>query len=101
MKFYQNNKLVATLEKTGACLGENPKTNKIETLSIWELKDDRENQIHDLVLDFKTKIFTAEMLRGICKEFRSELDLSDGKVEIVADNQEELEKQRIVLDIKG
>lgn len=39
MKFYQNNKLVATLEKTGACLGENTKTKKIEMLgNIWELK---------------------------------------------------------------
>ena len=62
MKFYQNNKLVATLEKTGACLGESEITNKIEVLRTWELKDGRENLIDSF--------------------------------------QEELEQQRIVLDIK-
>lgn len=101
MKFYQNNKLVATLEKTGACLGENTKTKKIEMLgNIWELKDDRNNLIDNLILDFETKVFNAEMLMVVCKKFKRKLALSDEKVEIIADNQEELEKQRIVLDIK-
>ncbi len=102
MKFYQNNKLVAVLEKTGACLGENAKTNKIEMLgNIWELKDDRENLIDNLILDFEVKVFNAEMLRVVCKNFKSKLALSNEEVEIIADNQEELEQQRIVLDIKG
>lgn len=102
MKFYQNNKLVATLEKTGACLGENTKTKEIEILgNIWELKDDRKNLIDELVVDSDIKVFNAEMLMVVCKKFKRELALSDEKVEIVADNQEELEKQRIVLDIKG
>lgn len=101
MKFYQNNKLVATLEKTGACLGENKKTNKIEMLgNIWELKDNRNNLIDNLILDFEVKVFNAEMLRVVCKKFKRKLTLSDEEVEIIADNQEELEQQRIVLDIK-
>lgn len=101
MKFYQNNRLVATLEKTGACLGESETTNKIEVLGIWELKDGRENLIDSLILDFKTKAFNAEMLMVVCKKFKRKLALSNEKVEIIADNQEELEQQRIVLDIKG
>ncbi|WP_298060628.1 hypothetical protein [uncultured Helicobacter sp.] len=102
MKFYQNNKLVATLEKTSACLGGNKKTHKIEMLgNIWELKDDRNNLIDNLILDFEVKAFDAEMLMVVCKKFKRELALSDNEeVEIIADNQEELEQQRIVLDIK-
>ncbi len=100
MKFYQNNKLVATLEKAGACLGESKITNKIEMLDIWELKDNRGNLIDNLILDFEVKVFNAEMLRVVCKKFKRELTLSDEEVEIIADNQEELEQQRIVLDIK-
>lgn len=96
MKFYQNNKLVATLEKTGVCLGEN---KKIEILGkIWELKGDRKNLIDNLISE--SNVFNAEMLRNICKKFKRELALSDEEVEIIADNQEELEQQRIVLDIK-
>lgn len=101
MKIYQDNKLVAKLEKTGACLGENKETNTIEMLgNIWELKDDRENLIDNLILDFEVKVFNTEMLMVICQRFKSELNLSDEDLEILADNQEELEKQRIVLNIK-
>lgn len=102
MKFYQNNKLVATLEKTSVCLSEkNIITNETKILKVaWELKDDRENLIDNLILDFEAKVFNAEMLRNICKKFKRELALSDEEVEIIADNQEELEQQRIVLDIK-
>lgn len=101
MKFYQNGKIIATLEKTSACLGENKKTKKIEMLgNIWELKDDRNNLIDNLILDFEVKVFNAEMLMVVCKKFKRKLALSDEEVEIIADNQEELEQQRIVLDIK-
>ena len=101
MKLYQNNKIIATLKKTGACLGENKKTKKIEMLgNIWELKDDRNNLIDNLILDFEVKVFNAEMLMVVCKKFKRKLALSDEEVEIIADNQEELEQQRIVLDIK-
>ncbi|WP_300673600.1 hypothetical protein [Helicobacter sp. UBA3407] len=101
MKFYQNNKLVATLEKTGACLGESEITNKIEVLRTWELKDGRENLIDSFILDSKDGVFNVEILAAVCKEFKRELALSDEEVEIIADNQEELEKQRIVLDIRN
>ena len=66
--------------------------------NIWELKDDRENLIENLFPE--GNVFKAEMLRVVCKKFKRKLDLSDEKVEIIADNQEELEQQRIVLDIK-
>ncbi|WP_416861219.1 hypothetical protein [Helicobacter ganmani] len=102
MKLYQNSKIIATLEKIGACLGENKKTHKIEMLgNLWELKDDRNNLIDNLILDFEVKVFNAEMLMVVCKKFKRKLALSDEEVEIIADNQEELEQQRIVLDIKG
>lgn len=99
MKLYQNNKMVATLEKTNVCLGENKKAKKIEILgNIWELKGDRKNLIDNLISE--SNVLNAEMLRNICKKFKRELALSDEEVEIIADNQEELEQQRIVLDIK-
>ena len=101
MKLYQNNKMVATLEKTNVCFGEYKETKKIKMLGIWELKDDRGNLIDNLILDFEVKAFNAKMLRNICKKFKRKLALSDEEVEIIADNQEELEQQRIVLDIKG
>lgn len=102
MKFYQNNKLVAVLKKIGPCFGENTKTNKIEMLgNIWELKDGRGKLIDNLIVDFDIKTFNAGMLNFVCKKFKRELDLSNEEVEIIADNQEELEQQRIVLEQLG
>ena len=101
MQIYQNNKLVATLEKAGACLGENIKTNKLEMLgNIWGLKDSRGFLIDNLVADLEIKAFSAEMLLVVCKRYKSKLALSDEEVEVIADNQEELEKQRIVINLR-
>lgn len=102
MKFYQNNKLVATLEKTRICLrSKDIKTKKIEMLRrLWYLKDDRGNLIDSFILDFETKTLNAKMLRDVCKKLKTELTLSDEEIEMIPDNQEELQEQRIVLDIK-
>ena len=101
MKLYQNNKLIATLEKIGASLGENKKTNKIEMLgNLWELKNDKGNLIENLIIPFEVKVLNAEILTLILKRFKEQLGLSDEEIEIIADSQEELEKQRVVLDIK-
>ena len=101
MKLYQNNKLIATLEKIGASLGENKKTNKIEILgNLWELKNDKGNLIENLIIPFEVEVLNAEILTLILKRFKEQLGLSDEEIEIIADSQEELEKQRIVLDIK-
>ena len=101
MKIYQNNKLIATLEKIGASLGENKETNKIEMLgNLWELKNDKGHLIENLIIPLEVKVLNAEILTLIIKRFKERLGLSDEEVEIIADNQEELEQQRIVLDIK-
>lgn len=101
MKIYQNNKLIATLEKIGASLGENKKTNKIEILgNLLELKNDKGHLIENLIIPFEVKVLNEEIITLILKRFKERLGLSDEEVEIIADNQEELEQQRIVLDIK-
>ena len=40
------------------------------------------------------------MLEAILKEYKERLGLDKAKLMVIADNQEELEQQRIVLDIK-
>lgn len=67
-------------------------------MSKIEWTDKTWNLIDNLISE--SNVFNAEMLRNICKKFKRELALSDEEVEIIADNQEELEQQRIVLDIK-
>lgn len=101
MKIYQNNKLVATLEKTGACLGKNRETEKLEMLgNIWELKDDRENLIDNLVMPFEVEILDKEKLTFIFLHFKKRLNLnSDDDLEVISDNKDS-NKGIIVLDIK-
>ena len=90
MKIYQNNKLVATLEKTGACLGENKETGKIGMLgNLWELKGDRKNLIDNLITPFEVKDLDKELLIIIFKRFKKQLNLnSDDDLEVISDNKD-------------
>lgn len=100
MKIYQNNKLVATLEKTGACLGENKETGKIGMLgNLWELKGDRKNLIDNLITPFEVKDLDKELLIIIFKRFKKQLDLSNKKLVAIAENPNELTEQEIVFYI--
>ena len=83
MKIYQNNKLVATLEKTGACLGENKETGKIGMLgNLWELKNDRGHLIENLVMPFDFDL-DKEELTFIFTHFKKQLSLnSDDDLEV-------------------
>ncbi|WP_297810027.1 hypothetical protein [uncultured Helicobacter sp.] len=101
MKFYQNNKLVAVLEKqSNMLLAFNKNKELAEVGKEWDLRTARGKLIEKIIVDSDINTFNAEMLMVVCKKLKIKLALSDEEVEIIADNQEELEQQRIVLDIK-
>ena len=100
MKIYQNNKLIARFSRVSFCLMKGDKGDLVEVGERWVLEDAEKVLIDNIIIDSSIHTFDSKMLEAIFKEYKERLGLDKAKLMVIADNQEELEQQRIVLDIK-